>query len=78
MAVLQGTVGPFKTAKAIMLEDMRKKGQTYRPQGGLASSQESDRPPTAVQAPFKRLGPAKQQKRPGGFGLICRLELAKR
>ncbi|KAL3148591.1 hypothetical protein ABBQ38_014021 [Trebouxia sp. C0009 RCD-2024] len=62
---LRGTVGPFKTAKAIMLEDMRKKGQTYRPQGA-ASSQEPDRGPAAVQAPFKRLGPAKPgQKRPG-------------
>lgn len=60
-------MGPFKTAKAIMLEDMRRKGQTYRPQGG-ASSQESDRAPAAAQAPFRRLGHAKpSQKRTGGF-----------
>ncbi|KAL3137273.1 hypothetical protein ABBQ32_006818 [Trebouxia sp. C0010 RCD-2024] len=63
--IQQGTVGPFKTAKAIMLEDMRKKGQTYRSQGA-SSSQESDRAPAAVQAPFKRLGLTKNgQKRPG-------------
>ena len=50
-----------------MLEDMRKKGQTYRPQAGL-SSQEADRHPTTAQAPFKRLGPAKpSQKRAGEF-----------
>lgn len=66
-SMLQGTVNSFKTAKAIMLEDMRKKGQTYRPQAG-PSSQEADRHPSAAQAPFKRLGPAKpSQKRAGEF-----------
>ena len=66
-STLQGTVNSFKTAKAIMLEDMRRKGQTYRPQAG-PSSQEADRHPSAAQAPFKRLGPAKpSQKRAGEF-----------
>ena len=70
ITVLQGTAGPFKTAKAIMLEDMRKKGQTYRPQA-TAASQEADRHPSAAQAPFKRLGPGKpSQKRAGELQLM--------
>lgn len=50
-----------------MLEDMRKKGQTYRSHAG-PSSQETDRHLNTAQAPFKRLGPAKpNQKRAGEF-----------
>lgn len=63
--MLQGTVGAFKTAKAIMLEDMRKKGQTYRP-NAAPCSQDADRHPSVPQAPFKRVGSAKPgQKRAG-------------
>ena len=62
----QGRLGSFKTAKATLIEDMRKKGQTYRPQAG-ASSQESDKQPSHAGAPFKKLNPSKPgQKRPAG------------
>ena len=60
---LQERCGSFMTAKGRLIEDMRKKGQTYRPSDHTASSsQNSGQPCQQKVPPFKKPAAAGQKR----------------